>query len=178
MIQAPPQTEATFVGLTTNRGGNTIPIRRGMLQSTQPPRGVPSTSTLTNHRVEVALRQWPIGTTGAPLPFGIRHSGTIPGMDELSELEFNGHWRMAVWALRVGYVGLAVAIAGLIVLSLGSSPWVLAVGVIIWLAAAVVMAVGFLRSRHELPEPRPGFWSMRFKLIHDTVHARSSAQRS
>jgi uncharacterized membrane protein len=99
-------------------------------------------------------------------------------MDELSDLENNGYWRMAVWALRVGYVGLAVAIAGLIVLSLGFTPWVLAVGVFIWLAAAVVMAAGFLRSRNELPEPRPGFWSMRFKLIHDTVHARSSAQRS
>ena len=117
-------------------------------------------------------------TSGAPLPLSIRHSETIPGMDELSELEYNGHWRMAVWALRVGYVGLAVAIPGLIVLSLGSTPWILTVGVFIWLAAAVVMAVSFLRSRHELPEPRPGFWSMRFKLIHDTVHARSSAQRS
>jgi len=93
-------------------------------------------------------------------------------------LDDNRHWRMAVWALRVGYVGLAVALAGLIVLSLGSTPWILAVGVIIWLAAAVVMVAGFLQSRHELPEPWPGFWSMRFKLIHDTVHARSSARRS
>jgi transposase len=79
-----------------------------------------------------------------------------------------------VWALRVGYVGLAVAIAGLIVMSSGSTPWVLAVGVIIWLAAAAVTLAGFFWSRHELPEPRPGYWSMRFMLIHDTVHARSS----
>ena len=85
---------------------------------------------------------------------------------------------MAVWALRVGYVGLAVAIAGLIVMSSGSTPWVLAVGVIIWLSAATVTLTGFLWFRHELPEPRPGYWSMRFMLIHDTVHARSSAQRS
>ena len=87
---------------------------------------------------------------------------------------------MAVWALRVGYVGLTVAIAGLIVMSLGSTPWVLATGVIIWLAAAAaaVTLAGFFSSRHELPEPRPGYWSMRFMLIHDTVHARSSAQRS
>ena len=99
-------------------------------------------------------------------------------MDEPPGLEYNGHWRMAVWALRVGYVGLATAIAGLIAMSLGSTPWVLAFGVIIWLASAVTMVAGFLRSRHELPEPRPGFWSMRFKLIHDTVHPRSSAQRS
>jgi uncharacterized membrane protein YdbT with pleckstrin-like domain len=101
-----------------------------------------------------------------------------PGMDEPPELQYNGHWRMAVWALRVGYVGLAVAIAGLIVMSLGSTPWVLAVGVFIWLAAEAVTLAGFFWSRHELPEPRPGYWSMRFMLIHDTVHAQSSAQRS
>jgi hypothetical protein len=99
-------------------------------------------------------------------------------MEEPPKLHYNGHWRMAVRALRVGYVGLAVAIAGLIVMSLGSTPWVLAVGVIIWLAAAVVTLAEFFRSRHALPEPRPGYWSMRFMLIHDTVHARSSAQRS
>ena len=99
-------------------------------------------------------------------------------MDEPSELHDNGHWRMAVWALRMGYVGLFVAIAGLIVMSLGSTPWVLAVGVIIWLAAAAVTLAGFLWSRHELPEPRPGYWSMRLMLIRDTVHAQTSAERS
>jgi hypothetical protein len=85
---------------------------------------------------------------------------------------------MAVWALRVGYVGLTFAMAGLIVMSLGFTPWVLAIGVIIWLASAIVTLAGFFRSRHELPEPRPGYWSMRFMLIHDTVHARSTAQTS
>jgi hypothetical protein len=99
-------------------------------------------------------------------------------MDEPPELQYNGHWRMAVWALRVGFVGLAVGIAGLIVMLSGSSRWLLAVGVIIWLAAAVVTLVGFFWSRHELPAPRPGYWSMRFMLIHDTFHARSLAQRS
>jgi hypothetical protein len=90
-------------------------------------------------------------------------------MDEPPELQYNGHWRMAVWALRVGYVGLAVAIAGLIVMSLGPTPWVLAVGVFIWLAAEAVTLAGFFWSRHELSEPRPGYWSMRFMLIHDTA---------
>ncbi len=99
-------------------------------------------------------------------------------MEEPPELQYNGHWRMAVWALRVGYVGLAVAITGVIVMSLGLTRWVLPVGVIIWLAAAAVTLAGFFWSRHDLPEPRPGYWSMRFMLIHDTVHARSSAQRA
>jgi uncharacterized membrane protein len=97
--------------------------------------------------------------------------GIILGMDEPPELQYDGHWRVAVWALRVG---LAVAIAGVIVMLLGSTPWVLAVGVIIWLAAAAVTLAGFLWSRHELPEPRPGYWSMRLMLIHDTVHAQSA----
>jgi len=99
-------------------------------------------------------------------------------MDEPPELRYNRHWRMAVWALRVGYAGLAVAIAGLIVRSSGSTPWVLAAGVIIWLAAAAVTLAGVFWSRHELPEPRPGYWSLRFMLIHDTVRAQSSAPRS
>ena len=98
-------------------------------------------------------------------------------MDEPPELQYNGHWRMAVWALRVGYVALAIVIAGLIVMSLGSTSWVPAVGVIIWLATAAVTLTGFFWSRHELPEPRPGYWSMRFMLIRDTVHPRSLVQR-
>ena len=96
-------------------------------------------------------------------------------MDEPPELQHNRHWRMAVWSLRVGYLGLAVVIAGLIVMSSGSTPWVLAVGVIFWLAAATITLTGVLWAHHELPEPRPGLWSMRFMLIRDTVHARSSA---
>jgi hypothetical protein len=99
-------------------------------------------------------------------------------MDEPPELQYNRHWGMAVWALRVGGVGLTVGIAGVIVMLLGSTPWVLAVGVIIWLVAAAVTLAGFFRSRHELAEPRPGYWSMRFMLIHDTVHARSFAEQS
>lgn len=99
-------------------------------------------------------------------------------MDEPPELQHNGHWRLAVWALRFGYLALAVAVAGVIVVSSGSTPWVLAAGVILWLAAAVVTLTGVFRARHELPEPRPGLWPMRFMLIHDTVHARSSARRT
>jgi hypothetical protein len=107
-----------------------------------------------------------------------RLSPTIYGMDEPPELQHNGHWRMAVWALRVGYLALGLAIVGLIVLSSGSTPWVLAAGVIIWLAAAAVTLTGFFRARNELPEPRPGYWSTRFMLIHDSVHTLSPGQRS
>ncbi len=91
---------------------------------------------------------------------------------EPAELQLNGHWRMAVWALRLGYIGLAVAFAGLIVMLSGFTPWVLAVGVIIWLGTVPVTLTGFVQARHELPEPRPTFWSMRFMLIHDSTHAQ------
>ena len=63
-------------------------------------------------------------------------------MDEPLELQSNRHSRMAVWALRVGYFGLADAIAGRIAMSLGSTPWLLAVRVIIWLAASAVTLTG------------------------------------
>lgn len=95
-------------------------------------------------------------------------------MDESAELQQNWHWRMAVWALRMGYLGLIVTIAGVIVLSAGSTPWLLAVGVLVWLACAAVTLTGVVRAWHDLSEPRPGFWPVRFMLIRDTVHARSS----
>jgi hypothetical protein len=40
-------------------------------------------------------------------------------MDEPPELQYDAHWRLAVWSLRVGYFGLSVALAGLIVKPLG-----------------------------------------------------------
>lgn len=60
----------------------------------------------------------------------------------------------------------------------GPTPWILAVGDIIWLAAAAVTLTEVFRSRHELSEPRPGLWKMRFMLINDTVHALSAVQPS
>ena len=104
-----------------------------------------------------------------------RCSARMSSMGEPPELQQNGHWRMAVWSLRAGYVGLAVAVTGLVVLLSGSTPWILAVGLIIWLATVVVTLTGFVWTRHDLPEPRPRLWSMRVMLLHDTVHARSSA---
>jgi hypothetical protein len=95
-------------------------------------------------------------------------------MEEPPELRHNGHWRMAVWSLCVGYLALAVTIAGLILMLSGSTPWVLVAGVISWLAVAAVTLTGFFWARHELTEPRPGWWSMRFVLIRDTMHPLSS----
>jgi hypothetical protein len=95
-------------------------------------------------------------------------------VDEPTELRDNKSWRRAVWALRVGYVGLVVVIAGLIVLWSGSTPWVLAAGVFTWLGCAAVFGTSFIEARSQLPEPLPRFWSMRFMLIHDSVAHRAS----
>jgi hypothetical protein len=92
-------------------------------------------------------------------------------MDEPAALQHNGHWRVAVWALRVGYLALAVALVGIVVMRSGSTPWVLAAGVIGWLFAAAVTVTGVVWARRELAEPRPGLWSMRFMLLRDTVRA-------
>lgn len=75
----------------------------------------------------------------------------------------------------MGYFGLVVGIAGLIVTLSGSTPWVLVAGLTIWIVSAAVTLTGFFWARHALSGPRPGLWSMRFMLIHDSVHARPSA---
>jgi len=93
-------------------------------------------------------------------------------VEERPDLQHNGLWRMAVWALRVGYLGLAVAGAGLIALAFGSPSWLLAGGVIIWLATVPVTLSGFFSARRALPEPRPRLWTMRMMLVHDSVHSR------
>jgi hypothetical protein len=98
-------------------------------------------------------------------------------MNSPPELQNNRHWRMAVWSLRAGYFALAIAIVGVIVVLVGSTPWVVAVGVIMWLVAAAITLTGVFWARHELPEPRPGLWPMRWMLIHDTVTGRSDAER-
>lgn len=95
-------------------------------------------------------------------------------MDEPPDLQHEEAWRLAVWALRVGYGGLITALVGLVVLWSGATPWVLGVGVVIWLAAAFVTLTGFLWARHELPEPRPTSWSMRSALIGASVHVRTT----
>ena len=61
---------------------------------------------------------------------GRRRARTIKDVDEPSELRDNQNWRRAVWALRVGYGGLVIVVAGLILLATGSTPWVLAIGVV------------------------------------------------
>src|SRR5262249_33488899 len=113
---------------------------------------------------------------GRVLGRALRHR-IIDEVDEPVQLRQNRHWRMAVWLLRVGYLGLAVGIAGIIVMVSGGAPWVLAAGVVIWLGAGTVLLTGVFWARAELPEPRPGLWPMRWMLLRDTLHARTSDQR-
>lgn len=93
-------------------------------------------------------------------------------MDTSPDLRGNRSWRTAVWSLRVGYVGLVVAIVGLVVRGSGSGPGILAVGVVWWLLAAAATLTAFFRARAGLTEPRPTFWSMRMALVRDSVRPR------
>jgi hypothetical protein len=99
-------------------------------------------------------------------------------MTEPTQLQRNGHWRMAVRTLRVGYLAVATSLVGVIVVSSGGTPWVLAAGVVCWLGCAATTLTCLLQARRDLPEPRPGFWSIRWMIIHDTVHALPPLQRS
>jgi hypothetical protein len=90
-------------------------------------------------------------------------------MDEPIALQRNSNWRIAVWALRIGFCAVATMVAGIIVLSSGGTPWVLAVGVMVWVVCAAVTLVEVFRTRHALPEPRPGLWPMRWMIVHDAV---------
>jgi hypothetical protein len=51
---------------------------------------------------------------------------------------------------------------------------VLALGVVLWLVTAVTTAVCFMQARAQLPEPRPGFVTIRSMLLHDSVRRTSS----
>jgi len=54
-----------------------------------------------------------------------RNRGTIPGMDEPTELQYDGYWRTAVWASEWDHRA-GRRDCGLIVMWSGSTPWVLA----------------------------------------------------
>ena len=82
---------------------------------------------------------------------------------------------MAVWALRTGYGALVLGLVGLLLRSTTQGPWLLALGVLAWLAAAAVTLTGVLWCRHELPEPVPGCWQLRMALLRDTVRRRPSS---
>src|ERR1700722_11105672 len=101
------------------------------------------------------MRPW---RTAWPRPIGSHDGGRciLLAVHEPPELRDNPHWGRAVRALRVGYLALAIAIAGLILAVTGSTPWVLAGGVVVWLAMAAVTLAGVFRGRSQLPEPRPG----------------------
>ncbi len=135
----------------------------------------------TGRRAGLKIR-FPSGSVGSIPTFGIECtellSPTPAGVPRVSpvdarrELEDDKLWRTAVWSLRVGYVGLVVAGAGLIAVAFGATPWILAGGMIVWLATVPLTLTGFLSARHALADPRPKLWSMRLRLIHDSVHAR------
>jgi hypothetical protein len=51
--------------------------------------------------------------------------------------------------------GQAVAIAGILLMVTGSTPWVLTAGVVVWLAMAAVTLTGVFRHGHNCPSLGP-----------------------
>ena len=83
-----------------------------------------------------------------------------------------------MWALRVGYVGLAAALAGVVLMASSSVPHLLFAGVVTWLVAGAVAVAGVVEARRDLPEPQPGLWELRLLLVRDTVRARPAPAAS
>jgi hypothetical protein len=98
--------------------------------------------------------------------------GVAPGLHR------DRHWRTAIWALRTGYAGLGVVLIGVLLVVSGSTPWVLAVGAVIWLAAAAVTLTAVYRAWRDQPAPRPGFWAVRFALLRDSVRPEPPVEDS
>ena len=94
-------------------------------------------------------------------------------MSESSGLAANHNWRVAVWSLRAGLVGLVVAFVGLIIMLTGQTSLALAVGVIWWLITVVITLTSFLMALHELGKDRPSFWSMRILLARAALGMRT-----
>ena len=94
------------------------------------------------------------------------------GVEESWPTAAERHWRISVWALRVGYVALAMAAVGLLLLALGETPWLLAAGVVAWLMCAATLVFGLLWTLNSLDDQRPGFWAMRVRLLGDSVHRK------
>ncbi len=98
-------------------------------------------------------------------------------VDEPRELGGNSHWRLAVRDLRVSFGALRLGIVGLVTMLAGSARWVLVGGATLWVIGGALTSVEFYWARHQLPEPRPGYWPMRFWLMRDSLHAREETTR-
>ncbi|MGO9965143.1 MAG: hypothetical protein ACLPUG_17160 [Acidimicrobiales bacterium] len=92
--------------------------------------------------------------------------------DDATSRRGSAHWRLAVRGLRFAGLGLFVAVGGLVtrVWSTGIGLTMLAVGVIIYLVAVVVLFTGFIPAIRALPKPRPSFWRLRRLLMRDALH--------
>ena len=98
-------------------------------------------------------------------------------MDEGTQLVNGSPWRLAVWGIRVIGPGLAVAAAGLVTLlwSRGTGLAILAAGMGIYLVGVMITVVGIILVYREVPPPRPNFIQLRWSLLHDAVHTRSTS---
>lgn len=84
-------------------------------------------------------------------------------------------WRAAVWALRVGFLGLALVIVGVIVHRTSSATGlsILIAGVVVYLVSSAVTLSRVFAALRSLPQPRPSFMTIRLDLFRDVFRRRS-----
>lgn len=92
----------------------------------------------------------------------------------LMVLRVDRRWRTAVWALRVGFVGLALVIVGVIVNRSSSTTGfgILVAGLLVYVASSAVTLSRVLAALRSLPEPRPTFMTIRLDLVRDVFRRR------
>ena len=94
-------------------------------------------------------------------------------MDDTSHRPSSTSWRISVWGLRLAGLGLAVVLCGFVtrLWSDGIGLAILAAGMVVYLVGAVTVFSAFLPAIRALSTPRPSFWALRRKLVHDALHA-------
>jgi predicted membrane channel-forming protein YqfA (hemolysin III family) len=94
-------------------------------------------------------------------------------MDDTSHRPSSTSWRISVWGLRLAGLGLAVVLCGFVtrLWSDGIGLSILAAGMVVYLVGAVTVFSAFLPAIRALSTPRPSFWALRRKLVHDALHA-------
>lgn len=98
-------------------------------------------------------------------------------MEEGTNLRSSGHWRLAVWGLRVIGAGLAVVAGGIVTLASGSTDTakaIVATGMGVYLVGVGITVAGIILVYRSIPSPRPNFFNLRWSLLRDAVHIRSA----
>jgi hypothetical protein len=99
-------------------------------------------------------------------------AGPLGERPRMEDLRRSGHWRPAVWGVRVMGTGLAVVIAGIVTLawSTAATKAILAGGVGIYLSGLAFTLVEARCAYRDVQPPRPNHAWVQRTLLHDALH--------